>query len=151
MFTLTRLIAAILLAVFALWLAGAYDALYDAERPLMFLPQLLAGSGFAVGWAFLGKKSKALWMSAYLGVQAVVLTGVVAASLVAVRDIFELGYRRRFSDAGDAVMAIPMIAWDYLSRALVTDFLIVLGVGGVVLGVAVHAIDRMLDRRRLAR
>jgi len=151
MFTLTRLSAAILMAVFALWLSGAYDVLYDPERRLQLLPQLLGGVGLVVGWAFLGKKQVALWMSAYLGVQAVVLTGVVAALLVAVRDIFVLGYRRRFAEAADAVMAIPMIAWDYLSRALVTDFLIILGVGGVVLGVMVHVIDRLLDRRRLAR
>lgn len=115
------------------------------------LAQLLGTVGFIVGWAFLGAEARKLWLSAYLGVQAVALTGIVAAVLVAVRDIFVLGYRRRFTEATDAVVAIPQIAWEYLSRAFVPDLLIPLGVAGVVLGVVIHIVDRLLDRRRLAR
>lgn len=151
MFTLTRLIAALMLTGFALWVADVYDQLYDPERPLRGLAQLLGTVGFIVGWAFLGAKARKLWFSAYLGVQAVALTGIVAAVLVAVRDIFVLGYRRRFTEATDAVVAIPQIAWEYLSRAFVPDLLIPLGVAGVVLGVVIHIVDRLLDRRRLAR
>jgi hypothetical protein len=151
MFTLTRLCAGILLMLFALWVASAYDVLYDPDRPLRGLTNVLGTVGFIVGWAFLGNEARKLWLSAYLGIQAVALTGIVAALLVAVRDIFALGYRRRFSEATDAVVAIPQIAWEYLLRAMVPDLLIPLAVGGVVLGVVVHVIDRMLTRRRLAR
>jgi hypothetical protein len=151
MFTLTRVCAGILLMGFAFWIADAYDQIYDPERPLTGLHRLLATVGFMVGWAFLGNKSRKLWLSAYLGLQAVALTGIVASLLVAVRDIFVLGYRRRFTEATDAVVAIPQIAWDYLARAMVQDLLVTLAVGGVVLGVVVHVIDRLLDRRRLAR
>lgn len=151
MFTLTRLAAALLLLAFMLVLAPIYDRLDDPERPLRGLPLLLGGCAVVVGWAFLGVKSKALWWSAYLGLQAVVLTGALAALLVAVRDIFVLGYRRQVREPLDAITAIPQIAWDYLAVALAPDFLMLLGGGGVALGVGVHVIDRLFDRRRLAR
>jgi hypothetical protein len=70
---------------------------------------------------------------------------------VAVRDIFVLGYRRRVSEPFEAVIAIPQIAWDYLQRALVPELWIILPAGGLAIGVAVHIIDRLLDRRRMAR
>ena len=151
MFTLTRLAAAILLMLFFLWIAPIYDRVYDPDRPLRGLANLLGTMGFVVGWAFLGGKSRALWYSAYLGLQAVVLAGGFAAALVAVRDVFVLGYRRRFSEPFEAVVAIPEIAWDYLQRAIVPDLWVIVPVGGVLIGVVVHVIDRALDRRRLAR
>lgn len=151
MFTLTRLAGAVLLMLFMIWLAPIYDAVHDPEAPLRGVVRLLGGCGFVVGWAFLGQKSRALWFSVYLGLQAVVLTGIVAAGLVAVRDIFVLGYRRQVREPVEAVAKIPEIAWDYLSRAMVQDFLITLAVGGAVIGLAVHVVDRLLDRRRLDR
>ena len=151
MYTLTRLSAAILMMLFLLWIAPTYDRIYDPQRPLVGLNNLLGTMGFITGWAFLGQKARALWFSAYLGLQAVVLAGVLSAGLVAIRDIFVLGYRRRVREPFEAVLQIPQIMWDYLSRALVPELYIPLGVGGVVLGVAVYVIDRLLDRRRMAR
>lgn len=151
MFTLTRVAAAILLGLFCLWLAPRYNSVYDPQAPLKGLPRLLGGTGFVVGWAFLGQRARELWFSAYLGVQAVALAGIAAAGIAAVRDIFVLGYRRRVREPAEAVLAIPQIMWDYLSRALTVEFGATLLVGGVVLGVAVHLVDRLLDRRRLAR
>lgn len=151
MFTLTRLLAAILLMLFLLWIAPIYDRIHDPERPLRGLANLLGTVGFVTGWAFLGQKARALWLSAYLGVQAVALAGILAAGLAAVRDIFVLGYRRQVREPFEAVIQIPQIAWDYLSRALVPELWIPLAVGGVGIGLAVHVIDRLLDRRRLAR
>lgn len=151
MFTLTRAFAALSLALFALWIAPTYEAIYDPERPMPALRPLLAVVGFFTGWWFLGAPRRQLWFSVYLGLQAVVLTGVIAAGLGAVREIFVQGYRRRYDEATEAVLAIPEFAWDYLSRAWVPDFVLTLAVGGVALGVAVHLVDWLLDRRRLAR
>ena len=151
MFTLTRLSAALLLTLFLLWIAPIYDRIYDPQRPLLGLANLLGTAGFITGWAFLGQKSRALWLSAYLGLQGVILAGLFAAVLAAVRDIFVLGYRRQVREPFEALISIPQIAWDYLSRALVPELYMPLAVGGVMIGLTVHVIDRLLDRRRLAR
>lgn len=151
MYTLTRLLAAVLMLGFGLWLAPQYDLLLDPERPAQGLTNLLGTVGFCVGWAFLGGGARKLWMSVYMGLQAVALLGIVSALLAAVRDIFVLGYRRQVREAADAVMAIPGLAWEYLAIALQRDFLIVLAAGGVVIGLAVHVADRVLTRRRLNR
>jgi len=151
MFTLTRLAAALMMMGFMLWLAPRYDTLLDPEREALGLTRLMGTVGFIVGWSFLGGGARALWLSVYMGVQAVALSGIVAALLAAVRDIFLLGYQRRFGDAIEALLAIPQIAWGYLRLALDPPFLTVLVVGGVVLGLAVHVLDRALDKRRLDR
>lgn len=151
MFTLTRAAAAILLMLFALWLAPRYSLIYDPEAVLDGLPRLLAICGLVIGWMFLGTVPDRLWMSAYLGLQAVVLTGIAAAGVAAIRDIFVLGWRRQVREPLEAVLAIPEIMWDYLSRTLTLEFLMILGVGGVLIGAGVHLIDRLLTRRRMAR
>ena len=151
MLTLTRLIAAFLLMGFAIWAAAPYDALYDPERNLQGLSRLLGTMGFCVGWAFLGGASKAAWRSAYLGLQAVALTGILAAVVTAIRDIFAMGFRRRFAEPLDAVLAIPEITFEYISVTFEPWFIGTLAGGGVVIGLLVHVIDRLLDRRRLAR
>lgn len=151
MFTLTRACAAILLALFALWVAPTYEFLTDPDRPMPGLRPLLAGMGFFVGWWFLGRPRRQFWFSLYLGVQAVALTAIFAAGIAAVREVFVQGYRRRFSEATEAVVAVPQFAWDYISRAFVQDYLITLALGGLALGTVVHLVDWLLDRRRLAR
>lgn len=152
MFTLTRLLAALMMLGFLLWIAPVYDDLYDPQRPLRGLAQLLGTVGFVTGWAFLGNRARALWFSAYLGVQAVALAGLGAALLAAVADVFRLGFRRRFDEPVEAVLAIPQLAWDYLWLAISNrEMLLTLVVGGLVMGLVVHVVDRVLDRRRLAR
>lgn len=151
MFTLTRVVAGLLLMLFMMWIAPTYAQIYDPERPMPGLAGVLGTTGFIAGWSFLGNRTWKLWYSLYLGVQAVALAGIFAAVPAAVRDVFSMGYRRRFDDASEAVMAIPQFAWDYLWRAFERDFLITLVAGGLVLGLVVHVIDKALDRRRLAR
>ena len=151
MFTLTRVVAALLLMGFSLWIAGPYDLLYDAETELVGLNRLLGIVGFCVGWGFLGRGSRALWLSAYFGVQAVAMVGIIAAVVAAVRDIFVLGYRRQYTDPAEAVLAIPEISINYLTASFELEFLGLLAGGGVVIGLLVHVIDKALDRRRLAR
>lgn len=151
MFTLTRAFAAIALVLFALWIAPAYEVIYDPERPMPVLRPLLAVTAFFTGWWFLGPPRRQLWFSLYLGVQAVALAGIAAALIGAVRDVFAQGYRRRFDEVAEAVAAIPQFAWDYLRRAWVPDFALTLLIGGLALGLMVHLVDWLLDRRRLAR
>jgi ABC-type dipeptide/oligopeptide/nickel transport system permease subunit len=151
-FTLVRLSSAVLLAVFSYFAAQAYQPLYD---PDMNSPAFLARMtmfGAVVGWLFLGRHAgRKLWLSAYMGVQAVALTAILGALVFGVREVFILGYRRRISEPMDAILAIPEQALNFLLIAMERDFLLLLGGGGVLLGMLVHLVARTTDRRRLHR
>ncbi len=104
MFTLIRPVAALLLAIFAAYLAAAYEPLYDPEADLGNFPLWAAGVGAVIGWVFLGGRiGRPLWFSIYVGVQAVVLTAIGTAMLLAVREVFILGYRRRYGEVMEAI------------------------------------------------
>lgn len=149
MFTLIRPVAAVLLAVFAYYAAKAYEPLYDPEAVMGAFAVWTAGMGFVVGWLFLGgRMGRPLWFSIYVGVQAVALTAVATAMLMGVREVFILGYRRRYPEVMDAITGYFGIVQDWLTKAIDRDFLILLAVGGMVIGLVVHVVMAMMERRR---
>lgn len=150
MFTLTRLFSAVVLGGLVWFLAPYYERLWVPQTELGRFEPWLFRAGLVVGWLFMGGLvgARGLWFSVYATVQGVVLTAVLAASGFAVREVFVLGYRRRFDDPTEAVLAIPRIAGDYLWRALDPDFLILAGSGAVVSGVLLHLLHGWMERRR---
>ena len=152
MFTIIRPISALLLAVFALYAAQAYEPIYDPQADLGALPLWAAGVSALVGWFFLGGRiGRALWYSVFVAVQAVVLAAIATAGFLAVGDVFERGYRRQYDEVMEAITGYFAIVVDWLGRALVQDFVILLGVGGIGIGVVLHILWRMMERRRNAR
>jgi hypothetical protein len=152
MFTLIRPVAAILLAVFAFYAAKAYEPLYDPEANMGAFAVWTAAVGFFTGWIFLGGRvGKTLWFSLYMGVQAVVMAALGTAMLMAVREVFILGYRRRYPEVMDALTGYFQIIVEWLEKAMVRDYLIMLGVGGLVIGLILHIVFRGMERRRNAR
>jgi len=152
MFTLNRPLAGLLLAVLAAYAAGAYEPLYAPEADLGTLPLWSAGIAFVVGWVFVGGRiGRALWFSIYMGLQGVVLAVLAVAGVMAVREVFILGYRRRYPEVMDAITGYFDIIIGWLGKANDRDFLILLGVGGVVIGVALHILHALLEGRRNAR
>ena len=149
MFTLIRPLAAVLLAVFAAYCATAYEPLYGEGANLGTFPLWTAGISFVVGWVFLGGRlGRSLWFSAYIGVQAVVLAALATGMVMGVREVFILGYRRRYPEVIDAINGYFDILGDWFGKALERDVLILLGVGGVVLGLVLHLLMKGLERRR---
>lgn len=150
MFTLTRLLSALLLGGLVWLLAPYYEALWVPETELGHFEPWLFRFGLVVGWLFMGGLigTRGMWFSIYAAVQGVVLTAVVTASVFAVREVFILGYRRRYTEPMEAVLGIPQIAGEYLSWALDKDFLILAGAGATLVGVSVHLLHRWMDRRR---
>ncbi|MCB1404781.1 MAG: TrgA family protein [Rhodobacteraceae bacterium] len=152
MFTIIRPISALLLAVFALYAAQAYEPIYDPQADLGAFPLWAAGVSALVGWFFLGGRiGRALWYSVFVAVQAVVLAAIATAGFLAVGDVFERGYRRQYDEVMEAITGYFAIVVDWLGRALVQDFVILLGVGGIGIGVVLHILWRMMERRRNAR
>lgn len=150
MFTLIRPVAAVFLAIFAYFAAVAYEPLFapDADLGTTYIWYAVRVA-FVIGWVFLGGQlGKALWYSVYAAVQAVVLTAIATAMVLAVGEVFILGYRRRYSEVTDALTGYVEIVIDWLTRALVPEYLLLLAAGGVVIGVLLHGIHILMERRR---
>lgn len=152
MFTIIRPVSAVLLGLFALYAAQIYEPLYDPEADLGTFPIWAAGVSAVVGWIFLGGRiGRAMWYSVFVSVQAVVLAALATAGFLAVGEVFKRGYRQQYDEVMEAITGYFEIVVDWLSRGLVQDFLILLAAGGVVLGVALHILWHLMERRRNAR
>lgn len=153
MFTLIRPVSALALAILAAIAAPAYWPLFRPDWPLPPVFVLwMAAFGFSVGWLFLGARvDRRLWMTVFAALQAVVLTALLAVTIFGFREVFVLGYRRRFREPMEAFNGFFEIAGGWLRLALERDFLIMLGVGGLLVGVAVHLLHKLFERRRLTR
>lgn len=149
MFTLIRPIAGVLLAVFAFYAAQVYEPLFDPQADMGSFALWTAGVGFVTGWLFLGGSiGRSWWFSVYMGVQAVAIAAIGTAALMAVREVFILGYRRRYTEVMDALTGYFEIVGGWLGKAMVQDYLILLGVGGLAIGLALHLIFLAMERRR---
>lgn len=152
MFTLLRPLAALGMALLAYLAATAYRPLDERiadAAPFEFWLAIIAA---AVGWRFLGGRiGGALWHSVFVALQAVVLAAVLASALFAVQRVFVMGYARRYREPMEAFTGYFEIIGTYLMQALDRDFLLLLGLGGVVLGLVLHLLQRMLEARRLNR
>lgn len=152
MFTLTRVLCAVLMAVLAVPLAQGYQALIDPDLPAGPVTGVLVPAMAITGWTFLGGGvGRKLWFSAWLGVQAVALAAVIASLIAGVGRVFSLGYRRRYSEVSEAIVDIPGQALALLAQALDRDFLILAVGGAVLVGGLAHLADRLMTRRRLTR
>ncbi|MCA2010722.1 TrgA family protein [Cereibacter sphaeroides] len=149
MFTLIRPVAALLMAVFAYYAAKAYEPLYDPQAYMGTFAAWTALMGLLVGWVFVGGRiGRAWWFSIYIGIQGVAMTGVFIAMVMAVREVFILGYRRRFREIMDAFTGYFDIVVNWLGKAVDQDYLIFLATGGAVIGFALHLVWMLLERRR---
>ncbi|MCB1388393.1 MAG: TrgA family protein [Rhodobacteraceae bacterium] len=149
MFTLIRPVAAILLAIFAFYAARAYEPLYDPEANMGSFAVWTAGVGFVTGWVFLGGRiGRSWWFTLYMGVQAVAMTAIGTAMLMAIREVFILGYRRRYPEVMDALTGYFEIIVGWLGKAMVQDYLIMLAAGGLVIGFLLQVVHLGMERRR---
>lgn len=149
MFTLIRPLSAVVLAVFAYFAARAYEPLFDPQADLGNFPLWAAGVSLVVGWTFLGARiGRPAWMSVFAALQAVVLSALSVAMVLAVREVFILGYHRRYHEPMEAVTGYFQIVVNWLGKAMERDYLIMLGIGGVVIGVVLFVSWEMMEGRR---
>jgi hypothetical protein len=153
MFTLTRLFSAVLLGSLAWFLAPYYEALWVPQTELGHFEPWIFRCGLVVGWFFMGGLIgvRGMWFSVYATAQGLVVTAIAAAGIFAVREVFILGYRRRYTEPLDAVLGIPQIAGEYLAWTLNLDFLLLAAAGATLVGVFLHLLHAWMERRRLAR
>lgn len=152
MFTLIRPLAALALGLLGLVAAEAYRPLNDIVPETMTFTYWTAGLSALVGWVFLGgQMGRALWYSLYASLQAVVLAAIVTSGVFSVYRIFLLGYRRQYREPMEAFTGYFENLVDFLRLGLERDFLILLGIGALIIGLALHMVHWLLERRRLTR
>jgi len=150
MFTLIRPVSAVFLAALAYFAAVAYEPLYDPDIDLgMTYIWYAVRVAFVVGWVFLGGLvGRALWFSIYATLQAVVLTAIGTAMILGIGEIFIRGYRRQYSEVMETLLGYFEIVLDWLNRALVPSYLIQVAIGAVVVGISLHVLNALFERRR---
>jgi len=152
MFTLIRPFAALALGLLGWFAAEAYRPLNELIPETVTFTLWTAGLSAVVGWIYLGGQiGRALWYSIFASLQAVVLAAVVTSAVFAVRQIFVLGYRRQYREPMEAFTGYFENLADFLLVGIERDFLIMLGIGAVIIGIVLHALHWLLERRRSAR
>lgn len=152
MFTLIRPFAALALGILGLFAAEAYRPLNDIVPETATFTFWTAGLSAFVGWVYLGGQiGRALWYSIYASLQAVALAAIVTSGVFSVYRIFQLGYRRQYREPMEAFTGYFENLVDFLRIGLERDFLILLGTGALIIGVALHILHMLLERRRLTR
>ena len=150
MFTLIQPIAAVFFAVFAAYCSKQFELLHFGEmRDGSSLPLWSAGVAAIVGWLFVGRRiGRAIWHSVYQGVQGVVLAAIAISAVMAVGEVFYRGYHRRYDEPMEALTGYFSIVIDWLREMLVQDFLVLTLGGGVVIGLVLHVLWLLMERRR---
>ncbi|MCB1360865.1 MAG: TrgA family protein [Rhodobacter sp.] len=150
MFTLIQPIAAVFFAVFAAYCSKQFELLHFGEmRDGSSLPLWSAGVAAVVGWLFVGRRiGRAIWHSVYQGVQGVVLAAIAISAVMAVGEVFYRGYHRRYDEPMEALTGYFSIVIDWLREMLVQDFLVLTLGGGVVIGLVLHVLWLLMERRR---
>lgn len=152
MFTLIRPLAALALGLLGLLAAEAYRPLNDIVPDTPTFTYWTVALSALVGWMFLGGQiGRALWYSIYASLQAVVVAAVVTSAVFSVYRIFLLGYRRQYREPMEAFTGFFGNIVDFLRLTLERDFLFLMGAGAIVVGLVLHLLHILLERRRLTR
>ena len=150
--TLTRLLALILLAGFAVAAGDRFYALFD-EPPLRSVPVLWFGIiGAAVGWTFVGRRVRHnLAQAAWIGVQGVLLLILWSLIVFGIMEVFARGHARRYDGVTEALVGWFEIAQENLAVMAEPGFALFLLIGGVVSGLLCGLFFRVAEARRNAR
>ena len=149
MFTLIQPITALFLSVFAYFAALRYEPLFDPEADLGRMPMVAVIVAIFIGWTHVGPRlGRKLWLSMYMGIQAVGLTAIGTAMVIAVREIFVRGYRMQYDEVLEAFAGYFSIVLEWLYKGFVPEYLGFLAAGGAIIGAVLHVLFFLMERRR---
>ncbi|SDX22659.1 TrgA family protein [Roseicitreum antarcticum] len=149
MFTLTRATAALLLAVLALVLTGAYRALDPEFRASGMLEVIVALSAGWIGWAMLGPRiDRRVVMGIWATMQALVVAAIVAMAVLGVAQVFRRGYDMEYDGVEEAVLGFFAILQEFVTPMWDAGFLTQAALGSALVGLIVVAAFRWFEGRR---
>lgn len=147
--SLTRLAAATLFAIAAIYLGEQYKLLYDTPPRLGSLSLFLGVVGGYAGWTFVGKRIEGrLIPDIFHAIQGVILTLILALAIYGLMEVFEQGYKMRFSGLADAAMGFFDLTGAHVIRMMNVDFLLLMTLCIAAIGVVLSLLYRWAERRR---
>jgi len=149
--SLTRLAAAIMFAIAAIYMGEEYKLLYDTPPSLGRLSLLLGVVGAFAGWKFVGMRIEGKLVRDILhALQGVILTLLLALLVYGTMEVFELGFKMRYKTLWDAGVGFFDLTGVHVIRMWDQDFMMVLGTVTVVIGVILSLLYRWAERRRFS-
>jgi hypothetical protein len=147
--TFTKLFALLLFGALAYSGTQTYMSFFDPPRPVGTAGVIMAVIGALVGWQFLGKRVAGnLVMSAWNGVQTVILIVLWGLLIFGIIEVFQRGYQRQFDGITEAVLGVFSSASNHLIRMNNIEFIGLLAVFGAVGGILARLIYVFAEKRR---
>jgi hypothetical protein len=147
--SLTRLAAAIMFAIAAIYMGEEYKLLYETPPRLGNLSLLLGVVGAFAGWKFVGSRIEGKLVRDILhALQGVILTLLLALFVFGTMEVFQLGYKMRYKTLWDAAVGFFDLTGAHVIRMVDRDFLLLLGGVTVVSGVILSLLYRWAEWRR---
>lgn len=147
--TFTRLAAALIYGVLALYAAERYKLLYDTPPQLGQASLFMAIVGGYVGWAFVGKRIRgAVLHSIFQALQGVIVTILAGLALYGLAEVFRLGYRMRYRNLYEAMRGFFDIVTEHLQRMGDPGFVGMLAAMAIGAGLVLTLIWRWAEARR---
>jgi hypothetical protein len=145
----TRLLAAILFAVAAIYAGEQYKLLYETPPRLGQMSLLLGVVGAYVGWRIIGGRIQGkLVADMFHGVQGFIAITMLALLVYGTLEVFELGYKMRYKTLPDAVMGFFDLTGAHVLRMVDMRFLPQVILGSMLVGAILSLLYRWAEWRR---
>ena len=133
--TMSKLIAALLMAALGWFTADLVKPYLSEGTPTGMFSPVAAVVGVLVGWRFTGKKLQARRGTAVaIGLTSSLLLALITAAVFGGKEMVDKSIRKNYSGPFDAVQGFFQNTINNLLTALQADVLIALVVGGVIVG-----------------
>lgn len=135
--TAAKMIGAVAFAIVGLLAAMAYIPLLPegANSNIGWFREITAALGFVIGWRAVGSNTgRGYWEALSLGLRGSLLLLVCSLVGFAVYFMIRRSTKMLYNDAGEAVLDVPVLIWQYARPMADANFLITLFAAGLIGG-----------------
>jgi hypothetical protein len=133
--TTARLVAGLLMAALAYFVAELIKPYMPPEQPVGLLSPVSAGFGFLIGWAYTGRHlQRGVGTPFGIGLAGVMLVVFWVVVVFSVQEMVQRSMRLFYHGPVEAMQGMIDIALGYLKTAAQIDVIIAAVIGGFVVG-----------------